>query len=444
MKIKQIFIMTLAAGAFMGARAQEAWSIDRCIDYAIANSTGVKKTQLSQSTRKAEYLEAIGSFLPGISASSSVQWNWGRNIDPETNTYNTVTTFNNGYGLYASLTLFDGMKTLNNFKQARESKKYGMSAIQNARDEKAIEVMMAYVEMEYCKGTIEVAQDKLDESKRALEKAELEYELGTLSMPDLAQRRAQQANDEYTLTQRQNAYQMACLSLWDAMNLAPELRDYEEFGGNAEALPEPAYELDDPEQIYQYALGNNPKAQMADMNVNMQKYSYRMAKGNYLPTISAQAGLSTNYFKALNGEYQAASFGEQFRNNLGKYVGASISIPLFDGFGRHSSVKRAGNNYRIAQLERDEARMKLYNDITSAVNDRDGYFKELISLEKKMEADSLAYALAKRKCDEGMLSVIDLLTTANTYYQSRVDMLQRRMLYYLKNRLVEYYKGDGF
>ncbi|MCM1224344.1 MAG: TolC family protein [Lachnospiraceae bacterium] len=444
MKIKQIFIMTLAAGAFMGARAQESWSIDRCIDYAIANSTGVKKAQLSQSTRKAEYLEAIGSFLPGISASSSVQWNWGRNIDPETNTYNTVTTFNNGYGLYASLTLFDGMRTLNNFKQARESKKYGSSAIQNARDEKAIEVMMAYVEMEYCKGTIEVAQDKLAESKRALEKAELEYELGTLSMPDLAQRRAQQANDEYALTQRQNAYQMACLSLWDAMNLAPELRSYDDFVGNADALPEPTYELDDPEQIYQYALGHNPKAQMADINVKMQKYGYRMAKGNYMPTISAQAGLSTNYFKALNGEYQAASFGEQFRNNLGKYVGASISIPLFDGFGRHSSVKRAGNNYRIAQLERDEAQMKLYNDITAAVNDRDGYFKELLSLEKKMEADSLAYALAKRKCDEGMLSIIDLLTTANTYYQSRVDLLQRRMLYYLKNRLVEYYKGEGF
>lgn len=444
MKIKQIFMLTLAGGAFIGATAQETWTIERCIDYAIENSASVKKTKLEQSTRKADYLQAIGNFLPEVSASSSVQWNWGRNIDPETNTYNTVTTFNNGYGAYASLTLFDGMRTINNFKQARESKKYGENAIQNSRDEKAIEVMNAYVEAVYCKGTVEVAKDKLSESEKALEKAQMQYELGMLSLPDLAQRQAQKANDEYTLVQRENAYQMACLNLWDAMNLEPALRNYGEWAGSIGELPAPSIEIDDPEQIYQFAIGNNPKSRMADLNVNISRYAYHTAKGNYMPTISAQGGLSTNYFRALDGEYRAGSFGSQFRNNLGKYVGASISIPIFSGFSRHASVRRARNNYTISQIERDEARLKLYNDITAAVNDRDGYMKEIISLETKTQADSLAYALASKKYDEGMLSLVDLLTTANTYYQSRVDLLQRSLLYYLKNRLVAYYKGESF
>lgn len=442
MTAKQTFILALAAGAFFGARAQEAWTIDRCIEYAVENSASVKKTELDLDSRKADYLQAVGGFLPTVSASSSVQWNWGRNIDPETNTYNTVTTFNNGYGAYAGLNLFDGLQTLNRFKQARESKKYGKDALQDARDEKAIAVMSAYVELVYCKGTIEVAEDKVTESRRALEKARLEFDLGMIGMPDLAQRQAQAANDEYALVQRRNAYQMACLSLWDAMNLDPAMRDFDAWNGNIAGLPEPAMQIDDPEQIYQCALYSNPKARMADLNVNMSRYAYRAAKGAFSPQISVQAGLSTNYFRALGVESNAASFSSQFRNNLGKYVGASVSIPIFNGFSRHSSLRRARNNYNVAQIEREESRLKLYNDITAAVNDRDGYFKEIVSLEKKVEADSLAYALAKRKCDEGMLSVIDLLTTENTYYQSRIDLLQRRLLYYMKNRLVGYYKGD--
>lgn len=444
MAIKQILFSALAAGAILGAHAQDAWTLDLCIEYAVENSASVKKTMLDLDSRKADYLRAIGDFLPGVSASSGVQWNWGRNIDPETNTYNTVTTFNNSYGAYASLTLFDGLQTLNYFKQARESKKYGANAVQNARDEKAIEVMMAYVEAIYCKGAIEVAEDKLAESEKAVDKAKAQFDLGILGMPDLAQRQAQCANDEYVLVQRRNAYEMACLSLWDAMNLAPELRRFDMWGDSIGGLPEPEPQLDDPEQIYQFALGNNPKSKMADLNLKMSSYSYRAAKGCYMPTISVQGGLSTNYFRALNGEYQAANFGSQFRNNLGKYVGASISIPIFSGFSRYSSVRKARNSCHIAEIERDEARLKLYNDITAAVNDRDGYYKEIVSLEKKEEADSLAYALANRKYDEGLLSLVDLLATSTTYYQSRIDLLQRRLLYYLKNRLVAYYKGENF
>lgn len=434
----------MAASACLGARAQEAWTIDRCIEYAVENSASVKKTQWDFDTRKAEYLQSIGDFLPSVSASSSVQWNWGRNIDPETNTYNTITTYNNGYGAYASLTIFDGGQTIYRWKQARDSKKYGANAIQNARDTKAIQVMMAYVEAAYCQGTIGVAEDRLKESAQALDKAKLQYELGIIGLPDLTQRQANYANDEYTLVQRRNAYQMACLNLWDAMNLAPELRSFGDWDGALAGLPEPVMQIDDPEQIYQYALGNNPQSLMADLSVNMAKYSYRAAKGSFAPTISLNGGLSTNYFRALDGEYQAASFSSQFRNNLGKYVGASISIPIFDGFYRHAGTRRARNNYNVAQIERDEARLKLYNDITAAVNDRDGYLKEVMSLETKVEADSLAYAMAKRKYDEGMMSIVDQLTIANTYYQSRVDLLQRRLLYYLKNRLVAYYKGENF
>ena len=54
---------------------------------------------------------------------------WGRNIDPETNTYNNVTTFNNYYQLYAELNVFDGFATINALKQANSDCYYSANQV---------------------------------------------------------------------------------------------------------------------------------------------------------------------------------------------------------------------------------------------------------------------------------------------------------------------------
>ncbi len=74
--------------------------------------------------------------------------------------------------------------------------------------------------------------------------------------------------------------------------------------------------------------------------------------------------------------------------------------------------------------------------------DRNGYAMEILSLEAKKNADAEAYRLNKRKYEEGLLSLIDLQLSANTYFSSRVELLQKQMLYLLKEKLVDYYKGN--
>ena len=74
--------------------------------------------------------------------------------------------------------------------------------------------------------------------------------------------------------------------------------------------------------------------------------------------------------------------------------------------------------------------------------DRQGYAMEILALEAKTDADLEAYTLNRRKFEEGLLSMIDLQISANTYYASRVSLLQKQMLYILKTKLVDYYKGE--
>ena len=102
----------------LSVQGQEPWSLDRCIAYAREHATEVRRQTLEQEQKHADYRTALLDFLPSVSAEVNGQYSWGRNIDPETNTYNNVTTFNNYYALGASVTLFDGGATWTNAASA--------------------------------------------------------------------------------------------------------------------------------------------------------------------------------------------------------------------------------------------------------------------------------------------------------------------------------------
>ena len=167
---------------------------------------------------KKDYQHAVAGFLPTVTGGVQGQYAWGRNIDPETNTYNNVTTFNNYYQLYAELNVFDGFATINALKQAKLSRDYSATAMQKIQDDRAIDVMQKYVDAAYAEASIRIASEKLNESKRMLAKMQRLYELGEKGRPDVVQMESQVAEDEYNLTHQENVAKQSLLALKSAMN----------------------------------------------------------------------------------------------------------------------------------------------------------------------------------------------------------------------------------
>lgn len=166
-----------------------------------------------------------------------------------------------------------------------------------------------------------------------------------------------------------------------------------------------------------------------------------MAKGRLLPSISFSAGVSTNYYENLKAVQAPASFSNQFKNNRGEYISFNLSFPLFDGLSRLTNLRKARNNMRIAQEQQTEVLRQLETAIEQAILDREGYAKETIQMDKKAKADEIAYQVTLRKFEEGLMSPIDLQTSANTLLLSKADLLQRKLMYLMKCKLVDYYKG---
>ena len=446
------------------------WGLDSCMTYAVEHATDVKREMINARQRKQDYQKAVTDFLPSVAGGVQGQYAWGRNIDPETNTYNHVTTFNNYYQLYASLNVFDGFATINAFKQAKLARAYSTTAMQKVRDDKAIDVMQKFVDAAYAEASIQIASDKLAESKRLLGKMQRLYELGEKGRPDVVQMESQVAEDEYNLTHQKNVAQQSLLTLKSAMNFPVE----EELLLKTKAYDEKVSAIEKGKQVnegkqnvklhlvdnqvhsrmgdgpspinhetvYLSFLHASPDVKSAEYEVEKARYDYKIAKGRLLPSLSLSGGISTNFYRNLSQGGQYEGFASQFRNNRGEYLALTLSIPIYDNVAWHQ-VKKARNDWQLAQVNLEETKRKLHDHIAQAVMDAEGYAKELEQMDKKVASDSLAYYMSSRKFEEGMLSTFDLHTAAQTLLESRIKQLQMQMLLVIKQRLVGYYQGKN-
>ena len=123
-------------------------SLEDCMAYAVEHSTTVGQQVNSLESSRQDYISAVASALPSIGASTGGNVSFGRSIDPETNTYTTTSTFSNSYGISASMTVFNGLSTINSIRATKVLRAKGAEDLQLARDEVAMNTMSAYFDVD--------------------------------------------------------------------------------------------------------------------------------------------------------------------------------------------------------------------------------------------------------------------------------------------------------
>ena len=431
MKKSFIAIMTLTA---VSVHAQEAWTMQQCMQYAVEHNHEVKRTELELDNYKANRTGAIGSFLPAMDAGIGAQYNFGRAIDPETNGYTDVSTFYNGYSVSASLPVFDGFSRLHALRAAKAGVLMGHASLRQQQDQTALSVLQSFTNVAYYEGLVKMAEEKVEETKLLLRQTRVLEEVGRKSQADVAQVESQQAEADYELTRQQNLLASALLELKKGMNYpladslrisvneitAREARDYGSLPTNRNLVPE---------------------LQQAYHSVELSRHEWHQARASLLPALSLSAGLNTTYYHTLHSN-TGQSFRNQIKNNMGEYIGATLSIPLFNRLQTITSIRKAKNNYQIARENYEQKQLELEKLSREAWQDWQGYQKQAVQMEKKVEADSLAYQLTRRQFEEGLSTAIDLHTTSSQLLNSKATLLQCQLMAMVKEQLVRYYNGE--
>ena len=411
----------------------QTWTMQQCMQYAVEHNHEVKQAALELDNYKAQKTKAIGSFLPAVDAGIGAQYNFGRAIDPETNGYTDVSTFYNGYQLSASLPVFDGFSRLHALRAAKASELMGRASLRQHQDQTALNVLQAYANVAYYEGLVKMAEEKVQETALLLKQTRLLEEVGRKSAADVAQVESQQAEADYELTRQQNLYASALLELKKTMNYP--------LSDSVKVLGDGCWVMVDSNSQHPTSNTQHPELQTARYHMQASKHEWHQARASLFPSLSLSAGLNTTYYKTLHSE-TAASFANQFKNNMGEYVGATLSIPLFNRLQTVTNIRKAKNNYQIACEAYEQKQLELKKLSQEAWQDWQGYLKQTVQMEKKVEADSLAYQLTRRQFEEGLSTAIDLHTTSAQLMNSKATLLQCRLMAMVKEQLVRYYKGE--
>ena len=435
--MKKLFPLIFILAANTNINAAEPWTVERCMQYAADNSHTVRQQRFALDDSRATKTQAIGEFLPNIYGSVSGQMNFGRAIDPETNTYTDVSTLYNGYGLQASLTIFDGLQRYNELRMAKANVAMGRSGMQAEKDDVALKVYKAYMELIYCLGAIDQTMKKRDESRALIHQTEVMAEVGQKSEADVAQMRATLAADEYELTHMQTQTTKARLALKQLMNYPVDST----LTVAQPSLSDEPTSTESTEQISAYAAIANPRIIKAQQGVDVARYNLRAARGALLPSISLSGGVSTSFYRNMdNGEY--VPFSQQFKNNTGEFVVLSLSVPIFNRLSTASNIRRRKIALDQARENLEYEQSELRRIIVEAAKDVENSSIEVMKMQEQVEADSIATHLTTRKYEEGLASPIDVKTASVTLLQSRVKLLQSRLTMAYNRRLLAYYRGE--
>ena len=171
------------------------------------------------------------------------------------------------------------------------------------------------------------------------------------------------------------------------------------------------------------------------------KHEWHQSRASFFPSLSLSAGLNTTYYHTLHSN-TGQSFHNQIKNNMGEYIGATLSIPLFNRLQTVTSIRKAKNNYQIACENYEQKQLELEKLSREAWQDWQGYRKQTIQMAKKVESDSIAYQLTKRQFEEGLSTAIDLHTTSSQLLKSKATLLQCQLMAMVKEQLVRYYNGE--
>ena len=431
---RTILILLTFHFSFLTSMAQQ-WTMQQCMQYAVEHNHKVKQSELELDNYKATKTGAIGNFLPSVDAGIGAQYNFGRAIDPETNLYTDVSTFYNGYSLEASLPVFDGFSRLHALKAAKASELMGHHALRQRQDQTALDVLRAYADVAYYEGLVTMADEKVKETEQLLRQTQVLEEVGRKSAADVAQVESQKAEADYELLRQQNLYASALLELKKTM--AFPLND----SLSIDYIPNVDHRLATSIVEEPFNRELNPELQAAQYQMQASKHEWRQARASLLPTLSLNAGLNTTYNKTLHSE-NAASFSSQMKNNMGEFVGATLSIPLFKRLQSITNIRKAKNKYKIAQETYAQKQLELEKLSREAWQDWLAYQMQTIQMEKKVEADSLSYQLTRRQFEEGLSTAIDLHTTSTLLLKSKATLLQCQLMAMVKEQLVRYYKGE--
>ncbi len=427
--------------ATTGVWAQEKWTLDDCVAYALDHNLQLNDFKYTEQADKETYRQSIRNLLPRIEASSNYAINFGRSTDPFTNDVVTTDFFSNSYNINSRVDLFQGFQKLNSIKASKFLYKASLEETTHQKYLLAFRVMQAFYDIQFYEGLLAISREQQTVSQTNYKLVEKQIELGLKAGADLYEAESLLLTDKLSVTQNQNLLNAAKLNLIQAMNLEG-MTDIAIVVDLTENTLANEQSMNISDSIFDNARSFVPLLKAQELRTKAAKKQIAVARGDLYPSLSMFGGIGTGYFETTRDTLGTTiPFRDQFKDNTFQFVGLSLTIPISNAWAGRSRVKQQKIVYKQAQNNLDIQEQELQQTIQQLVQEYDALIVEYEQSTQKMNAQNLAFTIAQKRYEKGMINAIELFTAKNLFANAQNENLQVRLRSEINKSTLDFYRG---
>ena len=432
---KSILMIVLLAVAFT-MRAQQPWTLQQCIDYAMEHNVGILQSRLQQQNADYQLKMSQNAWLPSVNASASEGLGFGQSPS-YTGVYVSDNSSSASVGVSVSMPLFQGLNLYNTNKANELNLQASTQDLEAAKRDLRLAIMAYYMEVVYCKELLGVAEKQLELSESQHQRTQELFEVGRLPESNVYESAAQVATDRASLTEAQNNLMLRLLDITQAL----ELDDVEGF----DVVDPEVFMTDDemplvsPQATIQHALNHQPEMQAAQLRLQQAHYDLKAAKSAWYPSLSFYGGYSNGIYHYFTDGYANTPIQQQLQTNGRTQLGLSLNIPIFNGMQTKYRVKMTELGIENQLVNIENTSKKLKKEIQQAYYSAVAAKQKYVAADNSLKSSQLAYDYAQAGFEAGKTTLMELNESKNRLYKAESSLLQAKYEYLYRCKVMAFY-----
>ena len=436
MKTKLILGVVLIAS--LSAFSQKQWTLRECVDQALDRNISIQQNRLSLELAKKDVEIAKGNFLPNLNGSTGGNLNFGSGFDPVTQNRVTTSIFGGSVGLSAGYIVFNGYRNTHTYKQAQLGVESSMLDLKKIENDISLFVVNGYLNILFAKENLNAAKIQFDISKKQIEAAQNRYKSGVIAKGELLNTQSTAATNQQTVITNENALDIALLNLAQLLQVPVENFDVASIDVGS---PSSNLLYKNSNYVYDKSVERMPEIARAKLAIENADLNIKISESFFLPSVSASAGLSTNYGYNLKTGPNTAFF-TQLNDNLGYGLGFNVSIPIFNRFQTKNNVAKSKITKEIFETRLESEKVSLKQTIEQAFLDVKSALKTYEAAKISLEAQKEAFKNSQERYNYGDMTLFDFDQVRTRLVNAEAAMIRSKYNYVFKTKVLQFYSGE--
>ena len=427
--------MALSITTTLRAQDSTRITLQEAIDVALENNYQLKQAKNSLDFAEFQEWSEKADYLPSLSGSLNGSRREGSQFIPGTDNFvNTVSRGISG-SLNLNIPIFSGFENLNSFRSSRYNKRSEKENLQRVRETVIFQTASNYLQVILDKELLEIDKENLAASQKTLEQVQAQVEVGSRPTVDLYNQESTVANNELQVVNSENALRASKLQLIRQLQVDP-LGKYKFTTPEVESegISFNEYDL---EQLVSTAKENRSDLKSEQLAIESIEYQLKATKSTLYPTLGLNASLSSDYSDQIDFDFNDQFFDQ----NVVKFVGLSLNVPIFNNLDRRTSVQSQKVNLRNAKLNLENTELQVVQDVNQAFNDYQSFVKQLESSQKALTAAEKSYETQQERYEVGAGTLIELSDANAQYVQAQANRAQALYRVIFQEKLLDYFIG---